>query len=129
MEASKIDSDMQTKSKSFTDRFCLWTHHLIGTGKHGDLVRFLMGGGSVSKQIEYMKEHGSANPVLQAAAAIEAIASLSDSTSSASNPVASTHAPIESELDGGSSEDLQGDEAYENDPLPQQLPAEPAPMA
>lgn len=114
---------MQTKSKSFTDKFCLWTHHLIGTGKHGDLVRFLMGGGSVSKQIEYMKEHGSANPVLKVVE--DESKSHSDLSSSASTPVVNTHAQVhvESDLDGGSSEDLQGDEAYENDPLPQQVPA------
>ena len=40
----------------------MWFHDLIGSGRHGDLVRLIAGGRSASGQIEYVKQYGSANP-------------------------------------------------------------------
>ena len=133
------------KSKLFTDKFCYWTHHFVGSGSHGDLVRFILGAGKdVSKQIEYMKQYGSANPEAQTTAS----QTTHNSTDSSNNVIGSdsnhhhrtekeNHTTVTSatpdnmmyqsrhklfnENDGGNSEDIQGDEAYGNDPLPQQV--------
>jgi hypothetical protein len=63
LSASKISVDMLAKSKSFTDKFCAWAHEVIGSNKHGDLLRLLAGAKQASHQMEYMKQYGSAMPV------------------------------------------------------------------
>lgn len=35
---------------------------MVGSSKHGDLVRLLAGARSAAKQIEYMKEYGTSHP-------------------------------------------------------------------
>jgi len=48
--------------QSFTDKFWAWAHEMVGSSKHGDLVRLLAGARSAAKQIEYMKEYGTSHP-------------------------------------------------------------------
>ena len=41
--ASTMTYDMQQKSNQFSDKFSLWLHELISSGKHGDLIRNIGG--------------------------------------------------------------------------------------
>jgi hypothetical protein len=97
---------MQAKSKTFADRFAAWSHHLVGSGKYGDLMRLLAGGKTVANQIEYMKTYGSAHPVITS--------NLKNDSDSNADKVGELEVVEFSISGGGNSEDIQGDTCYEN---------------
>ena len=118
--ASAITAEMHAKSKTFADRFCAWSHHIVGSGQHGDIVRLLAGGRAAANQIEYMKQYGSALPVVtEGSGSMGDIGSGDedgDGDGDGKKTVPLTSAKTESagKCEGGSSEDIQGDTCYEN---------------
>jgi len=61
-EASRLTVEEQNNSKVYTDKMMAWIIEAIGSGSHGDSMRFLFGGRSASNQIDYIKKYGSADP-------------------------------------------------------------------
>mmetsp|Transcript_251 Transcript_251/g.315 ORF Transcript_251/g.315 Transcript_251/m.315 type:complete len:519 (+) Transcript_251:206-1762(+) len=47
---------LQSRKKDKLDEWCVWSHKVVGEGRRGDIVRAMLGGGSVAGQTKYMEK-------------------------------------------------------------------------